>query len=136
MSMDLCYVKMDNTVDSLLNCSNTNYCRFVDFVSNVLKDDYTVCQEVVSSQNLDGTGDANYDDWMHKVADQEKEDLINAQTLLTSWDNELCNITDAVEAMGVAMKSPNSNEFRHYISSIITGGARALLNGNPRVYWA
>ena len=134
--MDLCYVKMDNTVDSLLNCSNSNYCRFVDFVSNVLKADHAICQEVVDSQNLTLTGDANYDDWMLKVAAQEEADVINAQTLLTSWDNEPCNITDAVEAMGVAMMSPNSNEFRHYISSIITGGARALLNGNPRVYWA
>ena len=72
MSMDLCYVKMDNTVDSLLNCSNSNYCRFVDFVSNVLKADHAICQEVVDSQNLTLTGDANYDDWMHKVAAQER----------------------------------------------------------------
>ena len=136
MSMDLCYMNRDQTIESLLNCSNTNYGRFVDFVSKVLKDDLFVCQEVVDSQNLTLTGDANYDDWMLKVAAEEQQELINAQTLLTSWDANLCNISDAVEAMGVAMLSPNSNEFRHYISSIITGGARALLNGNPRVYWA
>ena len=136
MSMDLCFVKMDNNVDSLLNCSNSNYARFVDFVSNVLKDDHAVCQEVVSSQNLALTGDDNYDEWALNTAEEEQQELLNAQTLLTSWDNELCSMTDAVEAMGVAMMSPNSNEFRHYISSIITGGARALLNGNPRVYWA
>lgn len=136
MSMDLCYITQDKAIDSLLNCSNTNYGRFVDFVSNVLKDDLFACQEVVSSQNLALTGDDNFDEWALKTAAEEEQDLLNAQTLLTSWDNNLCNITDAVEAMGVAMMSPNSNEFRYYISSIITSGARALLNGNPRVYWA
>ena len=136
MSMDLCYITQDQTIDSLLNCSNTNYGRFVDFVSNVLKDDLIVCQEVVDSQNLALTGDDNYDEWALNTAAEEQQELLNAQTLLTSWDANLCSITDAVEAMGVAMMSPNSNEFRYYISSIITSGARALLKGNPRVYWA
>ena len=91
---------------------------------------------MLARQNLALTGDDNFDEWALKTAAEEEQDLLNAQTLLTSWDNNLCNITDAVEAMGVAMMSPNSNEFRYYISSIITSGARALLNGNPRVYWA
>ena len=136
MSMDLCWINRDQTIESLLNCSNTNYGRFVDFVSNVLKDDLFACQEVVSSQNLALTGDDNFDEWALKTAAEEEQDLLNAKALTVAWDANLCNISDAVEAMGIAMMSPNSNEFRYYISQIITKGARALLNGNPRVYWA
>jgi hypothetical protein len=136
MSMDLCYMNRDQTIESLLNCSNINHGRFVDFVSNVLKDDLFACQCVVDSQSIVMTDDENYNEWLLKVAAEEEQELLNAQALYTSWDANLCNITDAVEAMGVAMMSSYSSEFRHYISSIITGGARALLNGNPRVYWA
>ena len=136
MSMDLCYQDQADSVQTLLNISNTNYTLFSRFIGACLRDDIAQRSEIVDSIDLSPTGDADYDHWKKTQASNECQALIAAEARYESWTTDTMNLCDIVVAMSVCLKNPNHPQYLGYISQIIAEGAQELASGNPRVYWA
>lgn len=136
MSMDLCYLDNTKMCQSLLNVSNINYREFIAHVGIALADNVRRWQEVVDSQNLDHTGDEDYDAWKHEQAAEEAEALNNAQNVQREWADGTPTLAVVVEAVGIAMMHPHSSRYNLYYSIIVQEGAKALVAGNPPTYWA
>ncbi len=136
MSMDLCYIDQANNVGSLLNVCNRNYAEFTAHVNIALADNVTRWQEIVDDQNVDPTGDEDYDAWKLEQAAEEAEALNNAQNVRREMANGTATIAVVIEAVGIAMLHPNSSRYNMYYSIIVQEGAKALVAGNPPTYWA
>ena len=136
MSMDLCYIDQNKSVQSMLNVSNGNYYRFISFVSDVLQDNATQWQEVVDSQDLSDTGDDSYDAWKRETAAEEQDELVSVNNLYDAWSSENCNVSDVLLAMSVCINDPNAKQYLGYIARIVKAGTQTLMSGNPRTYWA
>lgn len=135
MSMDLCFKREDN-VGSLLNMSNTNCGRFRHFVFDVLQDNVTQCQEIVDSQLDTDTGEADYDAWRAQVAQEEKDELAEGESLLENWTNDTCSLDQVLLIMTMAGLDPNAAQYKGYIYRILNQGVRTLAKGNASTYWA
>ncbi len=121
---------------SLLNMSNSNWSRFTRFVSDVLQDECTQCQEIVDSQVLNDTGDADYDAWRAQVLQEERDELDTINALYESWSTETCSLSDVLAAMTICMYDPNHAQYKGYIHRILNQGVTALTVSNPHMYWA
>jgi hypothetical protein len=134
--MDLCYLDDTKMCQSLLNLSNMNYAEFTAHVSIALGDNVSHWQDVVDTQNLDNTGDTDYDAWKLEQAAEEAVALNNAQNVRREWADGTATIAVVIEAVGIAMLHPNSRRYELYYSHIVREGAKALAVGNPPTYWA
>lgn len=136
MSMDLCFQDQADSVQTLLNISNTNYTLFSRFIGACLRNDVVQHVEIVDSIDLTPTGDADYDHWKKTQADEERRACANAQARYEAWHTDTMTLCDIVVAMSACLKDPNHPQYLGYISQIISEGAQELASGNPRVYWA
>jgi hypothetical protein len=156
--MDLICVQRDNTIKarllnatigritgkdyrpsnpiSLINMSNSNHYRFFVFVEDCFSDHVTQLQEIVDSQVLNDTGDADYDAWCAQVRQEERDELAAYRQLSNDWHNEACRLHDVINAMTICMYDPNAAPYQGYIRRIISEAAKAIAHSNPQAYWA